>query len=180
MPNKTMEDFWVEMGWYTEVYDRALGRRIRKLTQGKWKDDEQAQQDAVRFLVDKVLRKGPQGVTQEDFRGNRLGGLLTGYYHDSPYKALREACYEINPWEMATTPNNFYNDPENRKSATRWLASKLRGLGIYPRGIQQEDFFRNGLSGLLDVHEGSPYKALYEAELVTKEDETYMKRHRYN
>ncbi len=91
MPKKrTMKDFWVQMGWYKEVYDRATGTRVRRFTYAKWKDDEQTQHDAVRFLVEEVLQKDPRDVTERDFYENRLTGLLR-YYGDSPYEALREA-----------------------------------------------------------------------------------------
>lgn len=81
---KTMEDFWIEMGWHKEVYDRDSGRRVRKLVRGKWKDDEQAQQDAIRFLVDEVLQKDPRDVTQEDFHGNRLWGAFDSSLQKQP------------------------------------------------------------------------------------------------
>ncbi|MDO8339527.1 MAG: hypothetical protein Q7T16_02620 [Candidatus Burarchaeum sp.] len=45
---------------------------------------------AVKWLVEK-LGKDPRDITVEDFRSNRLGGLLNAYYRDSPYLALLEA-----------------------------------------------------------------------------------------
>ncbi len=142
MPKKTMEDFWIEMGWYKEVYDRTAGKKVRRLTNGRWKDDEQTQQYAIRFLVDEVLHRDPRDVTDNDFYRNRLSGLLTGYYRGSPYQALVEAGYEIEPWEMSETPHDFYKDSDNRIAATRWFVERL---GKDPRDIIAQDFNRNAL-----------------------------------
>ena len=45
---------------------------------------------AVKWLVEK-LKKDPRDLTVEDFRSNRLVGLLNEYYNGSPYDALKEA-----------------------------------------------------------------------------------------
>ncbi|MBI2971801.1 MAG: hypothetical protein HYY37_05270 [Candidatus Aenigmarchaeota archaeon] len=155
-----MEDFWLEMGWFKEVYDRTTDGRDRKLTQGEWQD-ECVRADAIRFLVENVLGKDPKDVTEEDFLSNKLGGLLRSYHWGSPHAALRSAGYEVEPWEMPVKPRRFYETPENRKAATRWLVHKT---GKPPTTVTAADFYANRLGGLLSCHYGnSPYDALREA-----------------
>jgi hypothetical protein len=150
----SMEDFWIQMGWFREL---PGGRR--RLRRGCWQDPL-TRQDAVRFLVEQVLRKDPRQMAKEDFERNRLGGLLNTYYGNKPREALNAAGYSILPWEMANGPWGFYEDPENRRAATRWLVEKC---AKDPREIQWEDFYCSGLAGLMIVCEHSPCIALREA-----------------
>ncbi|MBI5332664.1 MAG: hypothetical protein HZB65_03760 [Candidatus Aenigmarchaeota archaeon] len=83
---QTMEDFWIEMDWYKTQKNGTI-----KLTKAKWKDNELVKEDAVRFLIEKVLHKDPRDITTDDFYDNRLCGLLVNYYSGSPYQALIEA-----------------------------------------------------------------------------------------
>jgi hypothetical protein len=236
----TMDDFWIQQGWYRKRSDGTI-----KLRAAKWKDNPHVRREAVRFLAEKVLKKDPRDITHDDFNLNRLGGLLGNYYEsspydafrdagyvfhpwemsytplnfydikanridalnwlveklgkdprdittrnfrskrlggllnmhyrDSPYYALKEAGYKINPWEMLTTPDGFYNLKETRISAVRWL---VRKLGKEPRDMTSDDFHSNRLGGLLGNHYGdSPYEAVLEAGLVSRKDEAHMRRH---
>jgi hypothetical protein len=152
----TMADFWIKQGWYKPMKDGS-----KKLTRADWRQGSGIREDAVRFLVDKVLRKDPRDITQDDFYSNRLSGLLTKYYEGSPYKALKEAGYDFHPWEMLKTPNGLYEQKSIRIAATRWLVDKLRKD---PRDIIGEDFHSNRLCGLLSgSYNDSPYEALKEA-----------------
>jgi hypothetical protein len=126
---------------------------------------------AIKWLVCKV-EKAPCDILLEDFRSNRLGGLLANYYGDIPYHALKEAGYPLEPWEMLRTPQGFYDSKDIRTAAMAWL---VRKLGKEPRDIIQDDFYSNRLWGLLNRYNGSPYDALLEAGLVTKKDEAYMR-----
>ncbi len=155
----TMDDFWIKHGWYKPMKDGS-----KKLTYADWCMGEGIRQDAVRFLVEKVLRKDPRDITYEDFESNRLGGLLTSYYKDSPYAALTEAGYDFRPWEMLKTPKGFYESKDIRIAAVTWLVQKL---GKDPRDITAEDFCSNRLCGLINNYNNhSPYDALTEAGYV--------------
>ncbi len=117
---------------------------------------------ATKWLVE-MLGKNPSDMTKEDFNSNRLGGLLSYYYNDSPYAAVREAYPEqvIKPWEMTVTPNGFYDRETVRVEAVRWLIEKL---GKDLRDMTKEDFNSNRLGGLLNhYYNGSPYAAVREA-----------------
>lgn len=169
----TMDDFWIMQGWYKE--DRAGIRLIR----AKWEENEKARADAVRFLVEKVLKKDPRGLTTEDFRSNRLSGLID-VYGCSIYLAVVEAGYaysikealehakegafrteKLYPWEMGKAPQGLYDSKENRVAATKWLIAKLQKD---PRELSQEDFNSRLLAGLLShYYSNSPHAALTEA-----------------
>jgi hypothetical protein len=132
---------------------------------------------AIKWLVEEKLRKGSRDVTQADFHSNRLRGLLTDYYDGSPYYALKDAGYKTLPWERDRAPQNFYKLEKNRTTAAKFLAARLRKVGIPPRNARQDDFYANGLAGLLTYHNGSPYAAFREAGIVAPKDESYMRRH---
>jgi len=144
----------------------------KKLKYADWREGFGIREEAVRFLVERVLKKEPRDITLEDFESNRLGGLLRRYYESSPYGALKEAGYGLHPWELPKSPQGFFESKENRMDAARWLAGKLKKK---TRDITAEDFYSNRLCGLISYHDGSPYRAFLEAGLVTKADEAYMR-----
>ncbi|MCP4648296.1 MAG: hypothetical protein GY852_11305 [bacterium] len=171
--NQTMDDFWIAQGWYKQ--DR-IGI---KLTLAKWKGDPWVRTEAVKFLVEKVLKKDPRDITQNDFTSNRLGGLINHQYKGSPYKALVEAGYahteqealnhaqtgnfqsdKIYSWEMAVTPRFYFESKDNRVAATKWLMWKIKKQ---PTEIMQDDFHSNRLGGHLNEYGASSYLALVEA-----------------
>jgi len=139
-------------------------------------DEKENRIAAVKQLVEKV-GKDPRNIRREDFFENRLTGLLNHRYGGSPYVAITEAFPELNvePWEMATTPMGFYKEKENRIAAVKWLVQKLKKD---PRDLKEEDFNSNRLGGLLTgYYNGSPYKVVKEAGLVSDADEPYMRRY---
>jgi len=116
----------------------------------------------VRNFVE-IIGKDPRDLTQGDFRGNRLGGLLGKCYNGSSYKAVKEAFPEmdIKPWEMKKTPYGTFDIKENRVAAVKWLVEKLKKD---PGDLTGEDFHNNRLGGLLSNHyNDSSYKAVEEA-----------------
>jgi hypothetical protein len=119
--NSTMADFWIKHEWYKTMKDGNI-----KLTRADWRMGESIRQDAIKFLVEKVLTKDPLDITNEDFYSNRLSGLLTNYYNCSSYNALKDAGYDFHPWEMIQTPHKFYNCKKNRVAATPGLSTNLR------------------------------------------------------
>lgn len=155
----TMDDLWIEMGWFKRNNKDGSVR----LTSARWNEDEQARITAVRYLINHVIRKDPRDITYRDFVGNRLSGLIDKYYSSSPHSAVIEAFPEsdIKPWVMAGTPITFYKERENRAAAVNWL---IKELGKDPRDITRKDFDDSCLNGLLAHHyNGSPYSAIAEA-----------------
>ncbi len=153
----TMEDFWVEQGWY------KIDRHGWRLTNASWSEGDAVRRKAVRFLVDKVLQKNPREMISPDFLSNRLCGLLNKYYSGSPYEAVAEAFPEldIKPWGMFKTSNVCFRKKRNRVAAVKWLVEEVRKD---PRDLVTEDFSSNRLFGLLSHHySDSPYEAVSEA-----------------
>ena|GEM_PF-1875520 len=145
---------------------------------------------AVKWLCETKLAKSgkpkdPRSLICDDFKNNRLGGLIQyPHYCFSTFKAASEAYPEqgINEWEMATTPMSFYEETENRIAAVRWLCEvKLAkdGKAKNPRELKTDDFIDNRLGGLLACrYESSPFLAVSEAypELnLIKDDMTHQK-----
>ncbi|MCK4319653.1 hypothetical protein KAW38_03725 [Candidatus Micrarchaeota archaeon] len=130
-----------------------------------WKKPE-VRRKAVKILL-RVLEKDPKNIVKDDFSDNRLGGLLA-HYNNSPYLAIKEIHSRIEEWEMAFTPNGFYNRKRNRIKAIRWLIEKLNKN---PRDIIKDDFFDNRLGGLLTHYKDSPYLAIREAYPKIKPEE---------
>ncbi len=154
--------------------------------------DKTMRSSATKWLIWKT-GKHPKELTQDDFNGNGLGGLIQlPSYKGSPYAALVESGHafsirearehsearafgkgRIYPWEM----NNIriYSDLRMRAGATRWAVWRS---GKDARDITVEDFKEAGLQGLLANHyDGSPFKALREAGEVEAAEEDYMRRH---
>jgi hypothetical protein len=144
---------------------------------------------AVKWLLWK-LGKEPREMTFDDFNGNGFSGLLR-HYNNSPYLAFVESGHayserefleqaetgvfhteKLYPWEMPRAPFGYENKGI-RIAAVKWLRWKL---GKRPEEITSKDFNRNGLAGLVRNHfNGSPFEALFEAGLLTKDDEAYMR-----
>jgi len=116
---------------------------------------------AVKWLAEK-LNKDPRDLAIDDFRSNRLRGLID-HYQDSPFEAVSEAFpgLGIKAWEMLTTPMGFFDKKENRIAAVKWLAEKLNKE---PRDLTKDVFLCNRLTGLLYYHyNNSPFAAVSEA-----------------
>lgn len=130
---------------------------MKRVPHGYWKI-EANRVGAIRGLVNK-LEKPPSEVTRKDFEDNGLWGLLVHYYSSSPFRALKEAGYDIKEWERGQTVKFFWKKRENRVKAIKDFVEKL---GKPPTQITYKDFKDNGLGGVFDYY-GSPYKALKDA-----------------
>ena len=68
---------------------------------GHWQKKENRVK-AIKRMVDDRGKK-PTEITHRDFLENGLRGLLP-YYSNSPFKALKDAGYPIEEWEMKRVP----------------------------------------------------------------------------
>ncbi len=165
-----LDRFWISHGWFKGPDSGKV------LIKPKWKDDEEAQVEAVRLLCEQLLNKNPRNLVAKDFHRNRLGGLLAHHFNGSPFAAASKTYprERIREWEMVSTPRIFFKKKQNRIAAVEWLVDKL---AKDPREIKKTDFYDNYLGGMLCYrHHDSPYWALLEAGFVTEEDKRYMKR----
>lgn len=154
---KTMDDFWVLQGWY-KVHEGHIVR-----TPAEWDKNPEVRLDAVRFLVDEVLRVDPRDVLGVDFRNNGLEGLLVTHFNNRSYDAISSAYSSlgIKPWETKRTPYGFFEEKQNRIAAVKWLVEEK--LQIKPAEIDNKDF-SPGLYGMfLKYYNCSPYAAISEA-----------------
>ena len=93
---------------------------------------------AIGQLV-KKLGKDVRDITQKDFFDNESSQLLY-YYKCSPWGALKDAGYDINPWEMKRFPITVWKSRKNRIEAVKWLINKLRKK---PEDLTYSDFTNN-------------------------------------
>jgi hypothetical protein len=112
---------------------------------------------ATRDLVRK-LGKDITRVTRSDFISNGLR-FISPYCRGSPYLALRDAGYDLEPCDMKRRPRGYWSR-ERRVLEVRRLVARL---GKSPDDITSGDFIRNGLDRVMRIHGKSPYKALKEA-----------------
>ncbi len=152
----TMEDFWINKGWYR--LDRNTGNVVLfKL--GKWSDPG-IRKEAIRFLAEQVVKKRPQDLQEKDFKDNRLGGLLVQYFEHSPHKAVQFAYpdLDIKPWEMRTAPQGFYSD--NKVAALAIREALLKHPAINPRYATKELLVSLGVRTALGHFGNSTAKAI--------------------
>ena len=113
----------------------------------------------IRAIKEFMSKKGKPvtHITRKDFIEQGYTTMLSKY--KSLFQMLKEAGYDINPWEMKTIPSHFWDDKENRINTVLWLVRKLRKPA---HEIILNDFVNNGLSNLARKV-GSHRKALREA-----------------
>ncbi|MFH0830317.1 MAG: hypothetical protein V1887_04115 [Candidatus Aenigmatarchaeota archaeon] len=139
---------------------------------GYW-EDAGNRINAVRWMVDLCRkRNGRNYPIPKDFKENNLNGLIQHHYH-SFFEALEEAGYtdptqdvfdpvlDYAPWlVLDIMPMGYWNDSENRASATRWLVEMT---GKEPEEVTRIDFAEYGLGTILARCSDSPVKAVREA-----------------
>ncbi|MEW5936725.1 MAG: AbrB/MazE/SpoVT family DNA-binding domain-containing protein [Candidatus Thermoplasmatota archaeon] len=99
---------------------------------------------ATRWLAS---RRGgdPRYLRYTDFKEEGLEGLVR--YAGGVLAAVREAGFDINPWERPRTPARSWNKRENRAAAVRWLAARTMKNRA---DLTPDDFAAYGLGYLLD------------------------------
>jgi hypothetical protein len=130
-----------------------------RVPRGYWTSIEH-RLDAIKWLVQKTGKK-PHEILKDDFINNGLGGLLTGYYHNSPYNALTEAGQlpsDFKPWRMeGGVSKGYWDSKENRAVAIVWLATRTgKKLGE----LTTDDYAAHGLGNLLKLYNNSPLNAI--------------------
>ncbi|MBI4680456.1 MAG: hypothetical protein HY753_04425 [Nitrospirae bacterium] len=119
--------------------------------------------DAVRSLVNGVGGI-PTKLKSEDFKKHKMGTLFSYYYRGAVYNALKEAGYNIAPWEMKRVQKGYWDVKENRINAVQMLVKKL---GKKPEEITRADFKNNNLSRLLEWYKPSKCGAYETGEIFT-------------
>ncbi len=130
-------------------YPMGLDQRMKFLPRGFW-DDPTLRRKAVRQLVDK--KGGPDNVLFKDFVAARLWSLTDRY--PTFYAMVRDAGYDIEPWQMAgLVPRGYWLEERNRKKALLWLLSRTRSRS---QELTLDDFRNNRLYGLYLAYHNYP------------------------
>ncbi len=142
------------------VYDGELAEHpwtvIDKMPSRFWPSKENRVK-AVKWLAE-GSGKPVTELTQADFYDAGLAGPLL-MNRGSPYKTLREAGYNIEPWEMHVAPKNFWRKRENRVRAFRWMVDRVDKPVTE---INKDDLVRFGMDEL-SVYYGSIFEAIEDA-----------------
>lgn len=169
------------------LYDNSY---LEKPKNFSWQDEKIRLEVLEKFI--ELVRKNIIEIMNKDLDRNGLRGLKP-YYKICPYdifvvlgkaysvKDVKEFAAKnefpndkIYPWEMVKVGGGFWKDERIKVAASKWLVWKIKKE---PKELITKDFSENGLGSLLyDQYGGSPFKAFLEANLVTKEDEKYMRR----
>lgn len=114
-------------------------------------------------------------VGAEVFDREGLGVVLRVVYGGSPFNALKAVFPDLQPWQMATSPRDYWQGGEGRqhaREATRWFITKVgidaeavaRADNQQLRSVTKAAFARHRLGGMLkSVYNNSPYEALADA-----------------
>ena len=126
---------------------------------GFW-DKRENRAKAIREMVER-LDKPLAKITQKDFVDFSLAGMLACKYSASPYAALKDAGYDILPWELNQVPQGYWKRKSNRIRAVRHLLRTTRKL---PEEVKVDDFCKAGMGGLISrYYSGSVSLAMGEA-----------------
>lgn len=150
-----------------DVYKLVLSKEISRFPTGFWMIPE-AYDNAVkciRYLVEEVLKLNiediPKRVSKKTFLTNKLGGMITTLFNNSPIDAI-ELSYpgRFKPWEFSQVSNGYWDSDDNVKDALEWLMSKISENDVVDKW-NQDFIYSNDLRGMLEVRfDSSPYKAL--------------------
>ncbi len=126
-------------------FDVSIDRWIVVRPNNFWKPRE-IRINAIKEMVSN-LSKPIRDINSQDFINAGLGGMFNMYYQ-SPYAALKDAGYNLEPWEMKSYPITIWQSKSNRIRAVKWLLKKLNKT---PAQVKCRDFKQNGLQGLIDL-----------------------------
>jgi len=137
---------------------------VKVFPHAKWKTSA-ARARAIREFVESSGRP-PKELTAKDLCRAGRGSLLT---YKSFAGLLREAGYDIQPWELKHVSHSFWMRRRNRAGAVRWL---IRKTGKRPSNLKCGDFSYYDLGGLwqhvgkktrkyCDVRVDKPYYSIY-------------------
>ena len=99
-------------------------------------------------------------ITKKIFCNNYGGGLLAGYYNNTPFKFIQSVFPDIDwlPWKFRQTKRGYWKEKENCKIYADWLGKKL-GFETMEDWykITGKDFHNNYGRGLLaNYYKDSP------------------------
>ena len=126
--------------------------------------------EATIWLIEEKLKWSDEDVrrnlSQNTFKENSLGGMLTILFNGSPYLAIENAYPgKFKPWELPSVPKKIWN-VETAKEATIWLIEeKLKWSDEdIKEKLSANTFIKNSFGGMLTIlFNNSPYLAIENA-----------------
>lgn len=153
-----------------DVYNLVINNDgVKQFPNGFWMGEDSLDKanQCTKYMIESVLKWDCDDIrnklSNKTFTQNKLGGMLTKLFNNSPYEALNSAYPgEFKPWELKTTPNKFWNK-ETGIMAIKWtIEEKLKLTDEELKEQLSKKFFvDNGLASVLNyVFNKSPYDAI--------------------
>ena len=104
---------------------------FRSVPQHFWQDARN-RRTYMKWLAAELKFKKPDDwyrVTKADFQQHGGAGLLSNYYHDSPFLAVRDYLpdHPWKPWLFARAPQGFWRDDRNVREYESWKRATFGG-----------------------------------------------------
>lgn len=160
------------------VYPELEPWEMKHVPMSFWMGDEGREhaREATRWLITKVGLSGLEPVdvaNQVDyytFEKAHLKGMLYRVYNGSPYAALADIYPELQAWERAFVPRDYWQGKQGRARARQATLQMLQRMSVnkapvetIAREVNQQTFAEHGLGGMLSqVYGSSPYLALHD------------------
>ncbi len=157
-----------------EVYKLRLSGVISRFPKNFFSEGNHPNMDVciklIKYLLEEKLEWSDEEICEklsvQVFKDNRLAGMISHIFNNSPYEALSSAYPDkFKPWQLAVTPMNYWNK-ETAKMATIWLIEERLKWSDEEvcKKLSQQVFINNGLTGMINnIFNGSPYEALSSA-----------------
>lgn len=152
-----------------EIYKLVLKEDIKKFPKSFWQLPEAPENaiTATQYLFEDILKWNDVDFIEKHsgktYIANKLYGMLTIVYKNTPFKAL-DAAYpgRFKEWELASTPMGFWNN-ETMVRAIKWLIEErlkwnrddikknLKAQVFADNGLRTVLFKANGVFEALDL-----------------------------
>ena len=126
-----------------------------------WNNEDHVK-EALLWLFEEKLDIENNNISANDFRKNKLYGLLTNYFNNSPYDAINYMYPDkYKPWEKCSVPRRYWDYEDNIKEALHWLFEEKLDIENNDCIVTVKDFEKYNLLGLLSIYfNNSPYEAI--------------------
>lgn len=155
-----------------DIYKLVWSGKLKMFPKFTWTGEEKISNGikCTKHLIEGILKWDTEQVKQKlninTFLDNKLGGMMTMVFSNSPYTAINYAYPDTyKPWEMAMCPLNTWDD-ETSITATKWLIEKKLHWSEkkMKEKINIDYFIDYGLQGMLHTtYNGSVKEAITSA-----------------
>ncbi|UOR11675.1 DUF4046 domain-containing protein [Halobacillus amylolyticus] len=135
---------------------------FRSVPKGYGRNKELLSRHFIKMLEKEHIpfEEAPKKVTQQMLIRHRFSGALK-HHNGSPSKLILSLFPDQYDITMFTKPNRYWENVDNGKQAIEELLREYNiPLQKIPQYVTKKFLKENGLSGLLDVHHGSPIEII--------------------